>query len=113
MTKVTILALALLLSGHPVAAEPIMPGCTYEYGGFSVDPMAQDGSPVIFQWFTCRDQLRRRYVDFTGRELSKQALVPNERYVIVDYLEELLGIDIDMTTEIERLEAIATERGLM
>lgn len=90
-----------------------MPGCSYQYGGLSVEHMAQDGSPVLFQWFDCSGRWTKRYIDFTGRELAEGSLVPNERYRMIDYLEELLGLDIDETPEIKELEDIAIARGLI
>jgi hypothetical protein len=99
-------ALAVAAFGTQAAGPKTMPGCRYEYGGLSVEHMAQDGSPVLFRWFDCSGRLTKRYIDFTGRELAEGSLVPNERYRMIDYLEELLGVDI-APPEIDDLEDLA------
>jgi hypothetical protein len=69
---------------------------------------------VLVQQFQCGPvDFRNRYVDFTGREWDKSELSPAVRYMIVDYLEEALGIDIDLSAEIELIEAAARYRGLI
>jgi hypothetical protein len=65
-----------------------MAGCTYEYGGLSVEYMAGDGSPVLFQCFDCSWRLVRRYIDFAGAEMGAGELLPSVRHRIVDYLED-------------------------
>jgi hypothetical protein len=105
----------LILLGVPFVAEAgpkTMSGCTYEYGGLSVEHMARDGSPVLYQWFDCQGQLVRRYIDFTGAEMQESALVPSVRHRIVDYLEDRLGVDITDPTD-DLLENIAISHGLI
>jgi hypothetical protein len=104
-----------ILAGGPFFAQAgpkTMAGCTYEYGGLSVEHMTSDGSPVLFQWFDCQGRLVRRYIDFTGAEMQQSALVPSVRHRIVDYLESQLGLDITDPTD-DLLENLAISRGLI
>jgi hypothetical protein len=116
MAKKSLLVVSsLILMGTPLAAEAgpkTMSGCTYEYGGLSVEHMARDGSPVLYQWFDCEGQLVQRYIDFTGAEMQESALMPSVRHRIVDYLEDRLGVDITDPTD-DLLENLAISRGLI
>jgi hypothetical protein len=88
LTKASVIALALLVAAGmagAAAAQPTMSGCSFEYGSMSVHKMTKDGSPVIFQWFECSGQLKRRYVDFLGQELGEHEMVPNELSVVREF----------------------------